>query len=585
MQRSWYRRYDSGVPASVAYPDLTLPELFGRTAARYPHSPAVIFYGARLSFREIDDLITRFALSLRDLGVGLGDRVALMLPNCPQAVIAYYAALRAGALVVPTNPLYVPREIAMQTADSGSDTVVVLDWLYPRIRKAAETVPVKRVIVTSLRDFLPPVRRWLYPFQAWLGGRRVQVDKRQSVLDFLTLLQRGPRGDPGTLPALHPDDLALLQYTGGTTGTPKGVMLSHRNLVVNAVQCKVWVPDFQENQEVFLGVIPFFHVYGLSTCQHLAMITGCPMVLLPRFQPVEVLRAIHRYRVTVFSGIPAMFMAISDYPRARRYDLRSLRVCLSGASPLHSEVRERFERLTGVRISEGYGLTEASPVTHCNPLYGDRPHGAIGVPFPDTDCRIMDQHTGLEEMPDGEVGELVVRGPQVMHGYWNKEPETREALRGGWLYTGDLARRDPSGFFFFVDRKKDMIKSRGENVYPREVEEALFRHPAVKDAVVVGLPDARLGEAVKAYVVAAPGRQLSEREVIEHCRQWLARFKVPTMVEFRTELPRNLAGKVLRRLLREEVPAGQRADSHAHSDRDQRMAAALLSRLLGRERP
>ncbi|MGH7256328.1 MAG: long-chain-fatty-acid--CoA ligase [Nitrospirales bacterium] len=555
MLRAWHCRYDPGVPYKGVYPAWTLLDLLERSVARYGNNPALFFYGTWLSYRALDDLTTRFALSLQALGVEPGDRVAIMLPNCPQAFIAYYGALRAGAVVVLINPLFVAREIQTVVEDSGSGTILALDLFYPRVRDIARAGRVKRIILTSLREFLPPLRRLLYPLKLRLSGRAVHVNRREPVLALQALLRKPPTDRPAILPVVKPDDLALLQYTGGTTGTPKGAMLTHRNLVTNTQQCRLWVPDFQEGREVFLGVVPFFHAYGLSTCQHLAVMTGSTMILLPRFDVREALRAISRHRVSIFSGIPAMFMAMNDYPQVGRYNLRSLRVCLSGASPLHAEVRNRFERLTGVKISEGYGLTEASPVTHCNPVYGERPDGAIGVPFPDTDCRVVDQETGRRELPPGEVGELVVRGPQIMQGYWNKPEETAAVLRDGWLYTGDLVRQDRTGFFYLVDRKKDMIKSRGENVYPREVEEVLFTHPLVKDAVVVGIPDVHLGEAVKAFVVPVDGQTLTEADLIAHCQQWLGRFKVPTRIEFRTALPRNLVGKVLRRVLREEEMA------------------------------
>jgi len=557
----WHRWYDPGVPFTFAYPDWTLPDLLRRSVTRFPQHTALIFYGARLSFRELDVLTTRFAFALRALGVRPGDRVALMLPNVPQAVIGYYGALKAGAIVVQINPMYVSREIEAQLADSGSETILVLDRLYPRVAAVKDRTPLKRILVTSIRDFLPLGKRLWYDVKARLDGHRVHIETQHQVFDFLTLVKAAPDEGPVPLPVPRPDDLALLQYTGGTTGVAKGVMLSHRNVVANALQGRYWVPDFREGYEVFLGVVPFFHVYGLSTCQHIAMMTGSAVILLPRFQTVEVLRTIHRYRVTILSGIPAMFMAINEFPGLDRYDLRSLRVCLSGAGPLHADVRNRFERATGVKIAEGYGLTEAGPVTHCNPIYGDRPDESIGLPFPDTEVRIVDEETGERDLPVGETGELLVRGPQVMSGYWNNRTDTDAVLRNGWLYTGDLVRQDERGFFHLMDRKKDMIKSRGENVYPREVEEILLKHPAIRDAVVVGVPDPQLGEAIKAYIVLREGCRLSKGELLQHCRPWLARFKVPTAVEFRQELPRSAVGKALRRLLREEETRKARAES------------------------
>jgi long-chain acyl-CoA synthetase len=467
---------------------------------------------------------------------------AIMLPNIPQAIIGYYGALLAGAIVVQTNPLYVEGELETQLCDSGAQTILALDLFYPRIQGIQKRTALRHVIFTSVRDFLPWGKRLFYPIKARLNGRWVHLKEG--------ILSQSAR--TYSLPGGSPDDLALLQYTGGTTGIPKGVMLTHRNVIANTTQCRAWVPDLHEGEEVFLGVIPFFHVYGLSTCQHLAMMTGSTLVLLPRFQVAEVLRAIQTHRVTIMSAIPMMFMKMTEFPKAHRYDLQSLRVCLSGASPLHAEVQECFERVTGVRISEGYGLTEAGPVTHCNPIYGEHPPGSMGVPFPDTETRVVDLETGEHLLPIGEVGELTVRGPQIMQGYWNNEQETRQVLRNGWLYTGDIVQQNDHGFFFLLDRKKDMIKTRGENVYPREVEEVLFRHPAVKDVVVAGVPDHHFGEAVKAYVVLHDGQSVTELELIAHCRQSLAVFKAPASIAFRQELPRTLVGKVLRRALQHE---------------------------------
>jgi long-chain acyl-CoA synthetase len=554
MEPIWINRYDEGVPESLDYPDWTLPDLLHRSARRFPHSPAVWFYGRHITFFELEKLTTKFALVLQSLGVSPGDRVALMLPNLPQTLICYYGTLKAGAVVVQINPLYVTSEIEQQLLDTGSETMVALDLFYPRIHAALDHTPLKRIILTRVSDFLSPLRRLIYPIQARIRGRWIHVPQRPWIHDLPALLHGAeelPVDNTG-LPPMHPDDVALLQYTGGTTGTPKGVMLSHRNMIVNTIQCHAWVPDFQEGREIFLGVIPFFHAYGLSTTQHIAIMTGASQILLPRFQVQEVLEAIHRHRVTIFSGIPAMFMMINEFEKVARYDLRSLRVCLSGASPLPTEVQDRFRRLTGVKISEGYGLTEASPVTHCNPVYRDTPAGSIGLPFPDTHCRIVDLETGKRDLTVGEAGELIVRGPQIMRGYWRNHKETQAVLKNGWLCTGDIVRRDSHGFFFLVDRKKDMIKSRGENVYPREVEEVLLRHGAVKDTVIVGIPHPQLGEAVKAYVVLKEGQSLTQEALLSYCRNSLAAFKVPTAIEFRSELPRNILGKVLRRQLREE---------------------------------
>ncbi len=557
MERPWVRHYDQGVPVGCIYPDCTLPDLLRASVTKFPNTTALLFYGHRITFLELYDLATRFAVYLQTIGVRPGDRVAIMLPNLPQAIIGYYGALLAGAIVVQTNPLYVEQELETQLRDSGAETILALDLFYPRIQSIQKRTALRHVIFTSVGDFLPWGKRLFYPIKARLSGRWMSLKEGPSLVDLKEALKCIPAhsGRTYSLPLICPDDLALLQYTGGTTGSPKGVMLTHRNVVANTAQCRAWVPDLQEGREIFLGVIPFFHVYGLSTCQHLAMITGSTLVLLPRFQVAEVLRAIQTHRVTIMSAIPMMFMKVTECSDVHRYNLRSLRVCLSGASPLHAEVQEGFERLTGVRISEGYGLTEAGPVTHCNPIYGAHPPGSMGVPFPDTETRVVDLETGDRLLSVGEVGELTVRGPQIMKGYWNNEKETRQVLRNGWLHTGDIVQQNDHGFFFLLDRKKDMIKTRGENVYPREVEEVLFRHPAIKDAVVAGVPHYQFGEAVKAYVVLHDGQSVTALELIAHCRQSLAVFKAPASIAFRQELPRTLVGKVLRRALQNEEAA------------------------------
>lgn len=564
MQQTWISRYDSGVPSSISYPTWTIPDLLRHSSDRFANSPALVFYGTCITYGELDDLATRFALGLQQLGVSQGDRVAIMLPNIPQAVIAYYGILKAGAVVVPTNPLYVEREIQTQLTDAGTETMVVLDLLYPRVRAVKETTTLpQRIIVTGIQDYLPLFKKLLYPIKARLAKRWISVEKAPPIYDFLELLRINSVNSAdhsADLPHVRPTDLAQLQYTGGTTGTAKGVMLTHRNVVVNTLQGRYWSPNFREGREIFLGVIPFFHSYGQATCQNLAIATGCPIVLLPRFHANEVIKAIHTHRITIFSGVPMMYSMITEHPDAKRYDLRSLRVCLSGASSLPADVQERFESLTGARISEGYGLTEAGPTTHCNPMQGEHPPGSMGLPFPDTEAQVVDSDIGLEEMPSGETGELIVRGPQVMRGYWNREDETRAVLRDGWLHTGDLVRRDDRGYFYFVDRKKDIIKSRGETVYPREVEEVLRQHPAVSEAAVVGVVDHSYGEVIKAYVVAKPGLLITEQALITHCAGLLARYKIPSIVEFRQELPRTVIGKVLRRVMRAEAAQASAED-------------------------
>jgi long-chain acyl-CoA synthetase len=551
MDRAWTSQYDPHVPVTLSYPEEPLPQLLARSAARFPDRPAIHYYGRAIRYRELEALVNRFAQALLRMGIGKGSVVGIMLPNLPQTVIAFYGSLRAGATVTMINPLYVEPEIRQQVADSGCETLLTLGQFYSRVEPLIQQTCLKRVIVTGVEDYLPWFKRLLYPLKTWRGRLRVRVPVRPDVYPFRRLLDGPPEPPPVRV---APDDTALLQYTGGTTGVPKGVVLTHRNLVSNTLQCRQWCM-LGEGTEVMLGVLPFFHVYGMSVCMNLALSMGSDLVLLPRFQVRDVLKTIVRERVTVFPGIPAMYAAINTHQHVEQYDLRSVRVCISGSGPLHPSVQQRFEALTGARLVEGYGLTEAAPVTHANPIdqpLAKRRTRSIGVPFPNTDARIVDVETGQRELPIGEIGELVLRGPQIMRGYWRREQETRQVLRDGWLYTGDMARRDADGYFYIEDRKKDMIKSGGENVYPREVEEVLLRHPTVKDAVVVGIPQELRGELIKAYVVLKDGETAAPAELLEHCRRNLAKFKVPKRVEFRSELPKTIVGKVLRRVLVDE---------------------------------
>jgi len=550
MQKPWLKAYEHGVPASINYPAVPIPQLLFDTVRRYPKSPALIYYGRTITYQQLEVLSNRLANALIELGIQKGDRVAIMLPNVPQCVIAYFGALKAGAIVVQTNPLYVERELEFQLNDSGAETIIALDLFYEKIAHIQHRVPLKRIILTGAEDYLPPILRFLYPIKMMKEGQRVHVPSRPPFYDFVRLVKRAEAVPP--IVPVKPEDTALFQYTGGTTGTPKGVMLSHTNLVANACQCRYWMPSLRDGEEVFLGVVPFFHVYGLSTCMNLGLMIGACLVLLPRFKTDDVLRMIVKYRVSIFMGVQAMYVAINNFPGIGKYDLSSIRICISGAGPLHGEVQDRFEELTGGKLVEGYGLSEASPVTHCTPIYGHRKKGSIGLPFPDTEVKIVDKETAQRELPVGEIGELAVRGPQVMQGYWKKPDETSQILRNGWLYTGDMARMDEEGYFFIVDRKKDMIKTRGENVYPREVEEILYRHSKVKEAVVVGIPDTFSVEVIKAYVVLKEHEHATAEEIIEYCGKEMAKFKVPKMIEFRKELPKTMVGKVLRRVLLEE---------------------------------
>lgn len=551
LERPWFAYYDQWVPKRLEYPEVPLQHFLSASAKEYPNREAIIFYGARLTYRVLDEAADRFAVALVDRGLMKGDRVSLFLPNCPQMVIAYYGTLRAGGVVVSTSPLYSATELEHQLKDSGAETIVALSKLYPLVKEVAPRTGLKRIIVTNIKEYLPPVLRLLFTIlKEKKEGHRVAIERHAGTELFLDVLASAKAKSPAV--DVRPDDPALLQYTGGTTGIAKGAVLTHRSLVANALQTGAWLVKEKGEKEIFLGAVPFFHVYGMTVVMNLCISLGDMMILLPHFRVKEALEAIAKYRPTIFPGVPTMYVAINHYPKVGKYDLRSIKACLSGAAPLPLEVQTRFESLTGARLVEGYGLTEASPVTHANPLYGARKVGTIGVPLPDTDARIVDLETGERTLPAKEIGEVVVRGPQVMAGYWNRPDETAMVLKDGWLYTGDIGYMDEQGYFTIVDRKKEMIIVGGFNVYPREVEEPLYEHSKVKEVVAVGLPDPYRGETVKVYIVLKEGQSATEEEIIDFCKKKMAKYKVPTLVEFRKELPKTLVGKVLRRALREE---------------------------------
>jgi long-chain acyl-CoA synthetase len=560
MAHPWTAFYEPGVPTTVEVPGEPLDRLLADAARRFQDRDAVVFSvdpklpPGRLTYRRLDELASRFACALQQLGVTRGERVALMLPNSSQYLVAFFGALRAGAVVVNTNPLYVAREIREQWSDAQAATAVMLAGFFPRLREVQADTPVRRVIVTQVEDLLPAPTRWLVPLAQRRHGERVRVRAAPGVHSFARLLERYPP-TPQTVP-IAPGDLALLQYTGGTTGTPKGAALSHANLRANVAQVVAWFRSAEDGRETFLGALPFFHVYGLTVGMLFSVAKGGTLVAIPRPTPAEaVMRTIVRYRCSIFPGVPALYAAIVNSPEAARLDLSSIKACLSGAAALPAAVQERFEGLTGGKLVEGYGLSETSPVTHANPIDGVRVAGSIGIPLPSTDAKVVALDAD-RELADGEEGELAVAGPQVMRGYWRREEESRAVFTSdGFFRTGDIARRNADGFFFIVDRKKDLINSGGYKVVPREVEEVLFRHPAVAEAVVVGVSDAVRGEAVKAFVVLRPGAAASEAELLEYCRLHLAAYKVPRTVEMRGEIPKTAVGKALRRVLAAEEAA------------------------------
>src|SRR6266700_175610 len=559
--RPWVRHYEQGVSAELAIPDEPLTWLLDQAVHNHSDQTAIIYYGNRLNYAQLSSLANRFAAALQRLGVQKGDRVAIALPNIPQYPIAFYGALRAGAVIVPTNPLYTEREMQHQLADSGARVIVMLDSFYPVVRAVRANTALEHVILTSPADFLPPLLHALYPLsrrgaknqEPRLTSQEMQRDR--TLHSMHSILQPHTKGglEVFKLPAPSSgDDLAALQYTGGTTGLSKGAMLTHRNLLANAFQTRYWTPNARDAEEVMLCVAPFFHSYGLTVGMNLSILAAATMVLLPRFKADDVVKTISQYRQSMLPGIPTMYIAIMREVGKHTEKLSSIKYCISGAAPLPAQVQSDFEKITHGKLVEGYGLSEASPVTHCNPLNENCRNGSIGLPLPNIEATILNPQTG-EPMPVGEVGEIAVKGPNIMQGYWNREKETAAIFHNGWMRTGDLGKMDADGYFYVVERAKDLILASGFNVYPREVEEVLFQHPSIAEAAVVGVPDAYRGETVAAFIVLKPSIPASEetrQDIIAYCKQNLTAYKVPKIVEFRERLPKSLIGKVLRRELK-----------------------------------
>ncbi|MEL3961926.1 AMP-binding protein [Lysinibacillus endophyticus] len=547
----WLSQYPEEIPHSLTYEDIPVQSLLTRAYEKHPNKISVHFMGRDLTFKEVYESSLKFANYLRRLGVEKGDRVAIMLPNCPQAVIAYYGVLFAGGIVVQTNPLYTERELQYQMEDSGAKVILSLDILYPRITKVIKRTKIENVIITAIKDYLPFPKNLIYPFiQKKQYGFSVKVEHK-GITHLFTEIMRTQEPASLEVDFNSEDDIALLQYTGGTTGSPKGVMLTHKNLIANTKMCDAWMYKCKDGEEVFLGVLPFFHVYGMTTVLILSVMKYSKMVLLPKFDIEQTLKAIDKHKPTLFPGAPTMYIGLLNHPEIGKYDLSSIKACLSGSAPLPVEVQEKFEAMTGGKLVEGYGLTETSPVTHVNFIWGTRVKGSIGVPWPDTDAVILRSSDGTI-LPPGEIGEIAIKGPQVMKGYWNRPEDTAMTFIDGWFLTGDLGYMDENGYFYVVDRKKDMIIAGGFNIYPREVEEVLYEHDAVQECVVAGIPDPYRGETVKAYIVLKEGKSVTEEELDKYCRQNLAAFKVPRYYEFRKELPKTAVGKILRRTLVEE---------------------------------
>ncbi|MFA5890682.1 MAG: long-chain fatty acid--CoA ligase [Actinomycetota bacterium] len=551
MDRIWVKSYPTGVPEEIDFPEAPLTSLLDDAVRDFPNNPALDFQGQRLTYVKLAEEVDKFAGILRDLGVKKGTRVGIILPNVPQNVIAYFAALRLAAVVVENNPLYTERELQHQLADAGVEVLVTLDQMYAKVRAIRTELPALReVIVTTVFDGLHGIKALLGPK---LKKELLAPVPVGDPVKFWKELMRTAKGGVAQTPVNAKEDLALLQYTGGTTGVSKGVMLTHYNLVANCTQAKVWFTDAQPGKETLLCALPMFHAYGQTICMSVGIRLAALIVLVPNPRDLnDVLKTITRSKPTLFPGVPTLYANLLAHPDLANHDVKSVRICLSGAAPLPVEVQEQWEKVTGGRLVEGYGLSETSPLTHANPVYGKRKIGTIGLPVPGTDCKLVDVEDPSKEVPAPGPGELCLRGPQVMRGYWNKPEETAEVLRDGWLHTGDVAEVDEEGYFKIVDRKKDMILVGGFNVYPRDVEEVLYQNPKVLEAAVAGLPHKTSGETVKAYIVLKPGESATTEEIDAFCRERLTAYKVPKQYEFRVELPKTLVGKVLRRALVEE---------------------------------
>ena len=552
----WFAHYDKGVPQTIDYPKAPLFHFLEEAARKYPDRTCTIFKGAVITYRELNEKTNHMAAALVEMGVKKGDRVGIFMPNTPQFVIAYFGILKAGGVVVAVNPTYPVDEILTPVNDANIEIMFTLTRFYDKLKQVRERSKLKRIIVTNVKEALPPVMSFLYT----IAREKKEGDRIGSLAigdvwmkDLLAKHASSPKPNID----ISPDDTALFQYSGGTTGIPKAAVAMHRNIVANTLQMKGWFINLDEGKEVYLLGIPLFHVYGMIAGLNLALSVGASIVLIPNARDLkDVLENISKYKTTVFPGVPLLYNGINNHPdvKAGKYDLTSIKACISGSAPLMRETKEEFERLTGGKVFEGYGLSEAPTATHCNPLLGVNKTGSIGMPLPDVEVKLISLDDGETELVQGEIGEIVVHGPQVMKGYHNMPTETANSLRQmkdgkTWLFTGDIARMDEDGYFYIVDRKKELIKPGGFQVWPREVEEAIAGHPKILEVGVGGIPDPQRGETVKAWIVVKPGETLTEAELKAYCKEHLAPYKVPTHYEFRNELPKTTVGKILRREL------------------------------------
>jgi long-chain acyl-CoA synthetase len=571
--RPWLQHYDEGVPHTLRpYPERTLLDVVNDSARQRPGHPALLFKGARLSYGQLERLADAFGAALVALGVKKGDRVALFMPNCPQIVIAQLGAWKAGAVVAPMNPLYTERELEHMLNECGAETAVVLTTFYHKIKALEPRTGLQRLIATNIKEYLPPPTRVLFTLlMEKKEGHRVAL--REGDL-WLADLLRQHAGAPGPRVSVGPDDPALLIFTGGTTGTPKAALIRHQSLLITAMQIRTWFANIlDEWDDVLMLFMPMFHLYGNVGVLGTGLVGHNPLALVPNPRDLnDMLATIRKVQPAFVPGVPTLFVALLGHPDVQggKVDISCIKLCLSGAAPLMAETKERFEQLTGGRIVEGYALTESVMASVLTPVHGAYKVGSVGMPLPDVEVRIVDADTGQDDLPPHEIGEIIMRAPQLMEGYWQRPDETAEMLRKGpagipegtgaaqrWLYTGDLGYLDEDGYLFIVDRKKQLIKPSGFQVWPREVEEVIASHPAVAEVGVAGIPDERQSEAVKAWVVLSEGQEATVDEIRAYCREKLAAYKVPRFVELRQDLPKSLVGKVLRRALVEQELARQ----------------------------
>ncbi len=549
--KPWLKAYQAGVPEYIDYEQICLPDVLDRSAREFPDGEALIFEGYTVTYTGLKEMVDRFATCLTSFGIGRGDAVAILLPNLIPCVAAYYAILKIGGVAVMTNPLYSDAELRYQFNDSGAKVLVTVDLLGDRMIDLRPKTQIKQIVYTSIGDYLPFPRNILFPLTAKRKKRAADVKPAPDVYTWKGCMETYAPDPPSVKPGF--EDVAMYQYTGGTTGVSKGVMLTHANLSTQVQQLAAWFPAFAKGKGRILGALPFFHAFGLSTAMNFSIYMGWADILVSKPQPGPLLEAIRKFKPSFVVMVPTMYIGMLSHPDIKKTDMSCVKCCLSGSAPFAVEAVNDFEKATGSFVVEGFGLTETSPVTHINPFpEGQRKIGSIGVPIPDTLCRIVDLEDGVIDMPVGEPGELIIKGPQVMKGYRDMPDETADTLRDGWCYTGDIATMDDDGYFYITDHKKEMIISGGYNVYPLDVDEVFYENRKVQEACAIGIPDPRRGENIKVFVVLREGESATQEEMIEFCRGRLASYKLPTEVEFRDRLPKTETGKILRKELRKE---------------------------------